>query len=101
MSIEGDIQNARVAVLIRGARSAIGMNQQQFADLMGVSRTTVARIETLQMAAKADFLIKALGLFKSAGVEIDLFQSSGVSFHVTEEAIIRAQGHRKDDPDQD
>lgn len=38
---------------------------------MAVAKSTIARIETLEMSPKADFLTKALRLFRDAGVAID------------------------------
>ena len=48
-------ENGKIIVAIRAARAAIGWNQQEFADRMGVAKSTVARIETLEIAAKGDF----------------------------------------------
>lgn len=87
MSIEEGREHARIAVSIRSARAAVGWNQQEFADLMGVSRSTVARIEILQMLPRADFLLRALALFKAAGVEVDLLTPGKVQISVGESAI--------------
>lgn len=40
-------------VALRAARAAAGWSQEEFAQLMGVAKTTVARIETLEMSARA------------------------------------------------
>ena len=71
MSSQETVENAKIAVALRTARAAIGWNQQEFADKMGVAKSTVARIETLEMLARADFLIRAIDLFRQAGVEVD------------------------------
>lgn len=82
--------NGKIAVAVRSARSAAGWNQQEFADRMGVAKSTVARIETLEMAAKGDFLIKALRLFREAGVEVDLHSQGGVAIQVSDVAVAAA-----------
>lgn len=90
MSIENSIENVKIAIAIRTARAAIGWNQQEFADKMGVAKSTVARIETLEMGAKADFLIRAIQLFRQAGVEIDLAGSATIQLDVGQAAILGA-----------
>lgn len=66
------LEGVKIAVALRSARIAIGWNQLEFADKLEVAKSTVARIETLEVAPKADLLIKALRVFRDAGVVIDL-----------------------------
>ncbi len=82
--------NGKIAVAIRSARAAAGWNQQEFADRMGVAKSTVARIETLEMAAKGDFLIKAMRLFREAGVEVDLHSAGGLSLQISDQTVAAA-----------
>ena len=77
----------KVAVAIRTARAAAGLNQQEFADLMGVAKTTVARIETLEMKATAEFLLQAVYLFKTIGIEVDMHDYYGLVIKVSNQAI--------------
>lgn len=91
------MENLKIAVGLRSARAAIGWNQQEFADKMGVAKTTVARIETLEMAPKADFLTKALMLFKASGVTLDLLTTGKVVVSVESDALQEAQDRLKDD----
>jgi transcriptional regulator with XRE-family HTH domain len=72
MSIENPFDNGKIAVAIRTARTALGWSQQEFAEKMGVAKSTVARIETLEMATRGDFVVRAMQLFRQAGVEVDL-----------------------------
>jgi len=89
--------NGRIAVGVRTARAAAGWNQQEFADRMGVAKSTIARIETLEMAAKADFLIKAMRLFREAGIEVDLHSGAGLSLQVSDLALAAAVDALRDD----
>jgi transcriptional regulator with XRE-family HTH domain len=82
--------NGKIAVALRAARAAAGWNQQEFADRMSVAKSTVARIETLEMAAKGDFLIKAMRLFREAGVEVDLHSQGGLSIQVSDLTVAAA-----------
>lgn len=91
------LDEIKIAVSLRAARTAIGWNQQEFADLMKVAKSTVARIETLEMSAKADFLTKALRLFLDAGVSIDLIQSKGLTVQIDNSTLIEAGRRLKDE----
>ena len=64
--------NGKVAVAIRTARAMAGINQEDFAMMMRVAKSTVARIETLEMKATAEFLLEAIYYFKTIGIEIDM-----------------------------
>ncbi len=90
MSIDNLLDNGKIAVAIRTARTAIGWNQQEFADKMGVAKSTVARIETMEMAARGDFVIKAIQLFREAGVEVDLSDIRSVPIRISAPAILAA-----------
>lgn len=62
----------RFALAMRMGRAALGMSQQEFADALGVAKSTVARNETLEMAMRADTLTAMLRLFKEKGIDVDL-----------------------------
>jgi len=91
MSIENSIENVKIALAIRTARAAIGWNQQEFAEFMGVAKSTVARIETLEMSAKADFLNKAMRLFRDSGVFVDLYELDRLPLEINKVCIEIAQ----------
>ena len=89
------MENIKIAVALRSARTALGWNQQEFADKMLVAKSTIARIETLEMTPKADFLTRALRLFHDAGVSVDLLHAEkivlGVEFAGLREAKRRLE----------
>ncbi|HJV84315.1 MAG TPA: helix-turn-helix transcriptional regulator [Noviherbaspirillum sp.] len=94
---EISLENVKVAVALRAARTALGWNQQEFAEKLGVAKSTVARIETADSVASAPVLMKALGLLATAGVEVDLLGTSGLRFAVTAAALQEAKGRLQDD----
>ena len=63
---------------------------------MGVAKSTVARVETLEVGARADFMNKAIRLFKDHGVLIDLSQD-GIPIIISETAIVFAKNRLLDD----
>jgi len=88
--MENTLDNGKIAVGLRTARAAAGWNQQEFADLMGVAKSTVARIETLEMAARGDFIIKAIRLFRDAGVDMDLSDPEDLPIRISGAGISSA-----------
>ena len=88
--MEANIESAKIAVVLRAARSAIGWNQQQFSEKMGVAKSTIARIETLDMAPRADFLLKALELFAKNGVRIDFSEEDKLLMTINESCYLNA-----------
>lgn len=90
MSIDNILDNGKIAVAIRTARTALGWSQQEFADRMRVAKSTVARIETLEMAARGDFVIKAIQVFRQAGVAVDLSDVKDLPIVVSGLAILAA-----------
>lgn len=90
------LDEIKIAVSLRAARTAIGWSQQEFADQMNVAKSTIARIETLEMSAKADFLTKALRLFDEAGVSVNLIQAKGFSMQIDDSTLIEAGNRLKD-----
>ncbi len=94
--MENSFENAKIAIAIRAARTAIGWNQQEFADLMKVAKSTITRVETLEMGAKADFLNKAMRLFRDAGVIVDLYQLDTIAMSIETKAILIAKSRLED-----
>lgn len=99
MSSEDLFENARIAVALRAGRAAIGWNQLEFAEKLGVAKSTIARIETLEMSPKADLVMRAMRLFREAGIEVDLYKATEFSITINalavSEAISRLQDESK------
>ena len=96
-NMNNQFENGKIVVAIRAARSAIGWNQQEFADRMGVAKSTVARIETLEIAAKGDFVLRALRIFREAGVEVDISAAKGLPLLVSDLTVKNAIDSLADD----
>jgi transcriptional regulator with XRE-family HTH domain len=82
--------NGKVAVAIRTARAASGINQEDFAMMMNVAKSTIARIETLEVKASAEFLLQSVRYFKEIGIELDLHDNNAVVIRISNEAINNA-----------
>lgn len=87
----------RTALIIRAVRSAIGYNQEQFADFIGCSKPTIARLETLE-TQMSDRLYKRMRMaLKMHGITIDALAEDGVSVLFDEGAISLLQEQLQDE----
>ena len=87
MSGNPDLTNGKIVVALRAARAAIGWSQEQFALRMGVAKSTVARIETLEMAPKGDFVVRAMEIFRATGIEVDLYDPKTIPLKISLSAV--------------
>jgi transcriptional regulator with XRE-family HTH domain len=55
----------KLGVAIRAARAAVGVGQSDFADAIGVSQSTVARLETFRGTFPSNALLCSIRFFKS------------------------------------
>jgi transcriptional regulator with XRE-family HTH domain len=95
--MEKSLETVKIAVALRSVRTALGWNQQEFADKMNVAKSTIARIETLEMGARAEFLTQALNLYSEHGVSVDLLKPNKVSFVVEIEGLTEARDRLQDE----
>ncbi|MCG7598634.1 helix-turn-helix domain-containing protein [Halomonas sp. McH1-25] len=88
MTDEADIEtNVKIAVAMRAVRSAMGLNQAQFAELIGVSKPTIARIETLELPMRFEIYAKTLKILKKLGVTVDTLYTDSVHIEIEPKAI--------------
>ena len=84
-------EKVRFAMAMRLARVALGMSQQEFADALGVAKSTVARNETLEMAMRADTLTAMLRVMREHGIEMDVLGSpTELTVSISQEALVHA-----------
>lgn len=84
-------EKIRFAMAMRLARVALGMSQQEFADELGVSKSTIARNETLDMTMRADTLTAMLRVMREHGLDIDVLGSpTNLTLSVSQEALNEA-----------
>ena len=68
-------ESTRLAVALRMGRAALGVNQQAFADLIGVSKTVVTRNERPDMAMRADTLVRLMYVMRQGRIDLDIFST--------------------------
>lgn len=79
-------ESTKAAIAIKTARTAAGINQVDFAKMLGVAKTTLARIETLETLVKLDVYFKAVRVLSDLGVEIDSISSDDIVVRVSKKA---------------
>lgn len=85
----------RFALAMRMGRAALGMSQQEFADALGVAKSTVARNETLEMAMRADTLTAMMRLFRERGIDVDLLgDTDSLTITVTAKGLAALEERR-------
>lgn len=95
MTSTDDKTQTRIALVMRSVRSALGYNQIQFAELIGSSKPTVARIETLEMPMKGELYSRMVERLDEFGIKIES-NLDGVSLHFDERAIAVLEGRLHD-----
>lgn len=86
MSIK-DTESIKVGVALRVCRAALGITQIELATLIGVSKVTLARVETLESSLKSDSFMKAIKVFREQGLEIDTMSSDGINLKISAAAL--------------
>ncbi|RDB42738.1 hypothetical protein DU490_11565 [Halomonas sp. DQ26W] len=93
----------KIAVALRAVRGAIGLNQAEFASLVGVSKPTIARAETMEVAMRLDSYSSILKKLREIGVKVDTLYSDSVHIEFEPQALeslmeqLADQGKRRQD----
>lgn len=93
-------EKVRFALAMRIGRAALGMSQQEFADLLGLAKSTIARNETLEMAMRAETLTTMIRALRERGVELDLLTSEDTLTVKVGDAAVQSLKHKLDDETQ-
>jgi len=91
-------EKVRLALAMRIARAALGMSQQEFADMLGIAKSTIARNETLEMTMRADTLAAMIRACRERGVELDVLgETASLGLRVSESAVEHFHERLKDE----
>lgn len=92
-----NVENIKIAVALRMSRAALGISQLELAEILGVSKITLARVETLESPLRADVYMKAINVLRELGVDVDVMSSSALMINVNQSALENALARLKDD----
>ncbi|HQR87377.1 MAG TPA: helix-turn-helix transcriptional regulator [Limnohabitans sp.] len=95
--MQDKLDEIKLVVGLRMARAAVGWSQVELAERLGIAKTTLARLETLDGGLRADQLAQMIRLYKGMGVDMELFQDDHVSIKVDRETLLQAKARLEDD----
>jgi len=95
--MQDKLDEIKLVVALRMASAAVGWSQVELAEQLGIAKTTLARLETLDGGLRADQLAQMIRLYKSMGVEMDIFYEDQVTLKVDREALLQAKARLEDD----
>ena len=86
----------RPVLALKMARACLGWSQEELAIHLGISKTVLARFETLEGGLTSEQLTKLLRVYHKMGVIIDFITSDEVRVSVRETALDYAFDRLKD-----
>jgi len=95
--MQENLETIKLIVALRCARAAVGMSQEEMANLLGVPKTTIARVETMEGGLRADQFTKMMRLFKDLGVSLEFMYSDEVELKVTVKGLETASARLADE----
>ena len=95
--MQDNMDTIKLVVALRCARAAVGMSQEEMADLVGIPKTTLARVETMEGSLRADQLSRILRLFRDLGVDLEFLYSDEVELRVTIKGLQSANSRLLDE----
>jgi len=76
--MQDNLDPYRISAALRMARAAVGWSQVELAEKLGISKTTLARAETVDGGLRVDQLVRIQRLYKELGVSMDFFPGEDV-----------------------
>ncbi len=73
---------AHLAVMIRAGRTALGLSQREFGELVGVHYSSLARFETGQLRLKPAHIETMLKFLMNSGLDIEISKDNGINIHI-------------------
>jgi transcriptional regulator with XRE-family HTH domain len=92
-----NVENIKIAVALRMSRAALGISQLELAEILGVSKITLARVETLESPLRADVYMKAINVLRELGVAVDVMTPNALMINVHQPALEKALARLRDD----
>ena len=85
------LDEIKVVVALRTARSALGWNQEEASQRLGIAKSTLARIETMEGGTTAGMLATLLRAYNAAGVRLDFLYEDEVKVTINSDALLEAK----------
>ena len=82
------LDEIKISVLLRAARSALGLSQTELAEALGTSQSAIARCERGAGSLTANVLLRAIRYFKTYGVDISGVLETNPSIEISEDLFL-------------
>lgn len=73
---------AHLAIMMRAGRTALGLSQREFGELVGVHYSSLARFETGQLRLKPLHIETMLKFLEQSGLQIEMSKDSGINIQI-------------------
>ena len=95
--MQEDLESARIVVALRAARVAVGWTQDELARILGVAKSTIARVETMEGSLRAETLGHMISAYKRVGIDLDLYSGEDIKLTIHPAAIREAKARLEDE----
>ncbi len=95
--MQAELDHIKLIVALRAARAAVGWSQEELGSRLGIAKTTIARMETMEGGLRAEQLAQLVRLYKSLGVELDFMLGDEVKIRIDNAGLEQAQARLMDD----
>jgi DNA-binding XRE family transcriptional regulator len=96
-------EKTKLVMTIKAVRALVGMPQGDFAEMLGVSKQTLARIETGRSEVSVVLMTRLINKVNELGISVDFMFSDKVTLTVSPEGIAHYDKllHDSDDSEKD
>ena len=94
MSTE-DADNLRISLMIRSARSILGLSLKELADTLDVGASTIGKWENNELTLKASTFMKMNKYFESQGIYFDMLSDGELIIKVKPVLIEKLMNKKK------
>lgn len=101
--MQEDLDKVKLVVALRTARAIVGWSQVEFAQRIGISKSSVARLETQEAEITFSLLRKIINEYNNVGVVIDVMLPDKLNISVETKALeafrqrLMSEDHRRSD----
>lgn len=78
--------SSKAAIAIKTARTALGVNQVEFARMLSIPKTSLARIETLEAKIDIDVFYRAVEVLRERGIDVKVDRYEDITIVITPKA---------------
>jgi transcriptional regulator with XRE-family HTH domain len=94
--MEDVFHQSKLAIALRVARAAMGWSQDEFAQAVGMAKTTLARAETAEGNLSTVQLSQILTIYAANGIDVQFMLGNDLTMKISESGMLMAQARLLD-----